>query len=141
MKVFVYGTLKRGYHNHRLLAGAKYLGEANLNGPHILLDAGFPVCVKLPTGAGLVTGELYEVTAEQLKRLDQLEGEGRMYHRRKRKFTTPEGKCRAWIYLGDKDYWRGCNIGTQWIDGSVITYQRRDWSDCVPGPTKKFAQR
>lgn len=124
MKIFVYGTLKRGHSNHRLLAGAKFLGEATLDGAHVLLDAGFPVCVKMPTGAGVVTGEVFEVTREQLIRLDQLESEGRMYHRRKRKVTYAQGKGRAWVYLGDKNYWRGTNIGTQWIDGAMITCLR-----------------
>jgi gamma-glutamylaminecyclotransferase len=124
MKVFVYGTLKKGFHNHALLENAKFLGWATLEGSHVLLDAGFPVCVPLYTGSSKVIGEVYEVTPAEMKRLDRLEGEGRMYHRVKRKVEEAEGVCNAWVYIGDRKYWKDrANVGSQWANHDCFEYR------------------
>lgn len=70
--VFVYGTLMKGNHNHRLLTGADYKGDAVIEGLDMYsLPYGFP-CVK--KGTGTVKGEVYMVDKGQLERLDCLEG-------------------------------------------------------------------
>ncbi len=80
MRVFVYGTLLAGEGNHRLLASAKLVGEARTAPVFELRDLGyFPGLVK--GGACCVAGEVYEVDAETLARLDALEGHPRFYRR------------------------------------------------------------
>jgi gamma-glutamylcyclotransferase (GGCT)/AIG2-like uncharacterized protein YtfP len=73
MKLFVYGTLRRGFSNHaarRLHARAEYVGTAVVrarlcrNGDYTGL---------LP-GAGRVRGEVFRVTAHLLRYLDAYEG-------------------------------------------------------------------
>ncbi len=92
--VFVYGTLKRGFGNHHWLAGAPFLGEAELHDV-VLHDLGpFPMAVP---GEGTVRGELYAVDADGLARLDRLEGYPRLYDRRP--LPLVDGRC-AWVYLG-----------------------------------------
>ena len=70
--VFVYGTLKKAYWNHRLLAGrAKFLGDTTITGK--LYNFGLPGYVM--GDEGTVHGELYSFDDPTvLKDLDRLEG-------------------------------------------------------------------
>jgi gamma-glutamylcyclotransferase (GGCT)/AIG2-like uncharacterized protein YtfP len=68
--VFVYGTLKKGYHNHRLLEGSTFVENAWIEGEIYDLPFGFPAVKK---GEGEVRGEIYEVDAITKDRLDGLE--------------------------------------------------------------------
>jgi gamma-glutamylaminecyclotransferase len=78
--VFVYGTLRRGEGNHRLLQGARFVGEACTVPGFALCDLGaFPGLVR--DGAGTVAGELYDVDAATLAALDRLEGVPSFYRR------------------------------------------------------------
>jgi gamma-glutamylcyclotransferase (GGCT)/AIG2-like uncharacterized protein YtfP len=71
-RVAVYGTLKAGLHNHHLLEGAKYLGPDRLSAI-TLYDLGpFPGALLMPSAGAYV--EVYLIDAEQLNRLDYLEG-------------------------------------------------------------------
>ena len=111
MKVFVYGTLKQGFHNHGCLEGATYLHPAILGVAHRMFDTGgFPVLLPATENkAGYFpTGEVYELpegkTGELiLARLDRLEGEGSMYHR-VTAMTMDQEKVS--YYIGDRDTWR-----------------------------------
>lgn len=79
-KILVYGSLKKGYGNHRLLERATFLGQATTVPSFTLLDLGhFPGIVR--SGSTPVMGELYEVDAETLARLDRLEGHPGFYRR------------------------------------------------------------
>jgi gamma-glutamylcyclotransferase (GGCT)/AIG2-like uncharacterized protein YtfP len=115
MKVFVYGTLKRGHGNHGLLNGSRFVGAAVLFGEFVLLDSGFPVCVEQPHGAP-VAGEVYEIDGATLQRLDHLEGEGSMYHRQLRTVVYEHGGADvAAVYVGDERRWGRTYIGGQWL--------------------------
>jgi gamma-glutamylaminecyclotransferase len=116
-KVFVYGTLKRGYGNNRLLTDSKFVGEGQTVARCRLFDSGFPVLrprLKKRDGAwnAPVRGEVYEVSsAEVMQRLDQLEGEGFMYHRRKKKIKMDSGETIiAHAYVGDAKHFRHSRI-------------------------------
>lgn len=70
--VFVYGTLRQGQHNHRLLATSPQVGRAFTFGK--LVDLGsIPALVELG-GADRVHGEVYIVSDKTLENLDRLEG-------------------------------------------------------------------
>jgi gamma-glutamylaminecyclotransferase len=102
-RVFVYGTLKKGYGNHRLLSGATCIGATQVEGPHRMVDLGyFPgaVRVDLERGPGVLRGEVYEVTTEILGSLDLLEGHPNFYERAK--IDTEHGK--AWCYFLPQQY-------------------------------------
>lgn len=73
MLVFVYGTLKKGKSNHRLIEEFNCLGEATTKGT--LYDLGpFPALVLEPTN-DTIYGELYDVNTKYgIERLDYLEG-------------------------------------------------------------------
>ena len=77
-RVFVYGTLKRGLHNHVLLerARASFVGSARTTRTSfamLLADAGYPYVVKTTTNARAIDGEVYAVDDDTLERLDALE--------------------------------------------------------------------
>ncbi|MBM5816233.1 MAG: gamma-glutamylcyclotransferase [Cyanobacteria bacterium K_Offshore_surface_m2_239] len=94
--VFVYGTLKRGQPNHARLQGARWLGEAWLEGA-CLYDLGpFPMAI---AAEGRVAGELYAVDLETLPALDAFEGCPRLYQRHW--LPLADGR-QAWVYLGQR---------------------------------------
>jgi gamma-glutamylaminecyclotransferase len=82
--LFVYGTLKRGCHNNRLLTGQRYVGEA-VTVPHYrLYDLGsYPAMVEDRTGGLAVRGELWEVSEGCLAALDEYEDVPILYVRRR----------------------------------------------------------
>lgn len=107
--VFVYGTLKRGYGNHRLLLGETYLGDATSVFRGILRHAGFPVLFLNKNSGQFIRGEMFQVNSPiTMQRLDALESEGSMYDRRSLKFRmTKTGEVvEAFVYVGNVDHWR-----------------------------------
>lgn len=98
-RVFVYGTLKKGFGNHRLLENAKYVGEAETVFPvYTMFDIGsFPGVVQ--GGETMIKGEVYDVNDEEFANLDRLEGYPSMYTREE--IDTTKGK--AWMYLWNYD--------------------------------------
>jgi len=76
-KVFVYGTLKKGYSNHGILEGSKFIGTKIIKGSLYELIA-YP---GLKAGSDNIQGEVYLVNAQTFSRLDYLEHNGKMYQR------------------------------------------------------------
>jgi gamma-glutamylcyclotransferase (GGCT)/AIG2-like uncharacterized protein YtfP len=106
-RVFVYGTLKRGYPNNPLLEGSEFLGEAITVPTYKMVETSFPVIMPDPNGKP-VAGEIYTVDDATLARLDQLEREGRSYDRVMIDATLPLSNgerlpTRAFIYVGRED--------------------------------------
>lgn len=98
--VFVYGTLRPGEYNFRLMDGrCEVKGEATLPDAVLYHLGGYPG-LKLKEGAGIVTGTFCTITDETLpKRLDQLEGYPNLYDRKE--VMTSLGK--AWVYIYNYD--------------------------------------
>lgn len=104
--LFVYGTLKKGRSNHRLLEAATFIGPAVSLGTNFVMDR---ICVnEVEDGPSApVKGELYLVpTAREWLRLDRLESHPHVYRRKIRNFLTPaDGKqYDAWIYMWEPVY-------------------------------------
>lgn len=101
--LFVYGTLKRGFHNHRCLGdNATYLGEAVLPGYRMYSLGGFPAIAE---GEGEVQGELYEIDDAGFKSCDRLEGYPSFYNRSEVAVLIcreSEAYQTAWVYHFDK---------------------------------------
>ena len=74
VKVFVYGTLKRKYHNHLVMeeAQGQLLGAERVEGFACINCPGFPYAIQKDGHA--IVGEVYEVPIEGLRGLDMLEG-------------------------------------------------------------------
>ena len=108
MLMFVYGTLKKGYHNNRLMQGAKFLGTAFTVEKMVMTGYGVPFIWPKLDG-DIVQGELYDigdvetdaVAKARLAALDRLEGNGRTYQRRAqtvRLQSDNEQYDNVWIY-------------------------------------------
>lgn len=98
-KLFVYGTLKRGYHNNRLLKDSKFLGAATSQSEaFVMWGRGFPFLAENNHGHA-VRGEIYVIDDEVLADCDRLEGHPDWYHREKRMFLCGDKTVEAWIYL------------------------------------------
>ena len=78
--IFVYGTLRRGEHNNRLLSRAKFKGFYETEPIYVLRNLGsFPGLML--NGETSVKGELYEVDDDTLEYLDYHEGHPSFYCR------------------------------------------------------------
>jgi gamma-glutamylcyclotransferase (GGCT)/AIG2-like uncharacterized protein YtfP len=71
-RIFVYGTLMQGGHHHDTMQGAHFMGTARTLPEFELLCVDYYPAL-LRGGTTSVLGELYEVDARTLERLDELE--------------------------------------------------------------------
>lgn len=79
--VFVYGTLRKGGSNHRLLENSRFVTDATIRG-RIHDCWGFPGLIRIDeTQDSSVVGECYYVTNEVLADLDWLEGHPNFFQR------------------------------------------------------------
>lgn len=74
-KIFVYGTLKKGYGNHRFVEKSKFLNYGVIKGYKLYhTPYGFPAIFKSNDEEDFVVGEVYEVDEDTSKDVDMLEG-------------------------------------------------------------------
>jgi gamma-glutamylaminecyclotransferase len=74
MRVFVYGTLKRGCSNHHFLKGQQFIATGISAPEYALYDlGGYPGMVRTEDAPQAIEGEIWEVSAECLALLDELE--------------------------------------------------------------------
>jgi len=99
--VFVYGTLRKSRGNHQLLEGAQFIGVgATKNKCAMYLVGGFPYAISTEERYPII-GELYGVTDEILKKLDQLEGHPCYYARCETEVVVNGEDYIAWMYFRD----------------------------------------
>lgn len=102
-RVFVYGTLKRGFRAHHLLQDAHFLGNAITLPGHALLHLGaYPGLIRLP-GPHQVHGEVFEVSTRTLKALDTYEGTPTLYTRECIPLQDRKGEILAYFYASLAD--------------------------------------
>ena len=105
MHVFVYGSLKKGFGNHRCLEGATFVGPGILDNAKMLNLGAFPGIIPSPTGK--IFGEVYKITPEILARLDRLEGHPNFYCRQVASifadFEETIPQFESWVYFLSKD--------------------------------------
>ncbi|CAG9620361.1 gamma-glutamylcyclotransferase [Sutcliffiella rhizosphaerae] len=111
MKVFVYGTLRNGEKNARILKHARLLAEQSWTDDGSLYDTGYGYPAFAADKSGTVYGELYEVNEEELVKLDLLEEyeQGRvnnLYERVTQTIHTDKGSISAYVYIGRKDLFK-----------------------------------
>jgi len=108
--LFVYGTLKRGFHwNSKFLGGptTRYIGKATTVNkyPLVIGDCGVPYLLGdlNPEKTGnMILGEVYSVDDSTLKNLDEYEGVSKLYYDRKEIRVFVPALCRstrAFVYF------------------------------------------
>jgi gamma-glutamylaminecyclotransferase len=115
-KLFVYGTLKRGYSRSAALQGEKFLGTAKTEARYRMYHCGnYPGLVESPDGLP-IEGELWEVSVECLKRLDEIEGVGfRLYQRAKVHLKSPHDRDEVETYLYLRSTQGMADSGVKWV--------------------------
>lgn len=135
--VFVYGTLRPGGHNHRLLESVPRLETAYAHGLALYDGPGFPYAA--PTRAGRITGVLCSISDAEwpatLRSLDTLEGYDSdreslsHYLRRRWPVVTDIGaQTEAWVYLAGPrvDLGAYARIASgDWLSHSTINHRSR----------------
>lgn len=98
--VFVYGTLRKGWGNHRLLEGVEKYADAITLKKYAMYASGIPFVTEYEPHTHIV-GELYKVEdVERFSRLDTLEGHPESYCRKVIEVLTKDSEVvEAWIYF------------------------------------------
>lgn len=110
--LFVYGTLKSGHGNHRLLERCPFVQHDEA--PGRMFGAGVPVVA--PNDTDWVKGEVYEVTLAQMRACDRLEGHPHSYTRT---LVTLRSGVEAFIY-----YWHHSVMHRQHIENGEWPNER-----------------
>ena len=98
--VAVYGSLRKGLHNHSLLERADFLGTDVIAGFKMYSLGGFPfITHDDATYDDRIFIEVYSVNPNEMRRLDMLEGYPSFYNREL--VQTQYGQ--AWIYFIDNE--------------------------------------
>lgn len=102
-KVFVYGTLKKGFRNHDVLGESKFLGEAETAPAYRMhKHHSYPFPCLFHDDAGVsIKGEVYEINDRTLAQLDRLEGHPHMYRRESIQLADVDGVCLAYFWQGN----------------------------------------
>ncbi|HOO33328.1 MAG TPA: gamma-glutamylcyclotransferase [Thermotogota bacterium] len=122
--IAVYGTLKKGFHNHRLLKEARFVGKGKTKGKYLLTtiagnliepdkkgvepfqkfekkdleETPFPYVFENREQYPIEV-ELYEVTEKQLKACDRLESVPYFYYRKTVEILLADEIVRAEMYF------------------------------------------
>lgn len=117
--VFVYGTLKRNFPLHSHLGNSEFLGDAKTERDYFLVDCGHYPGLRQASNqhvAASIAGEVFQVDAETLAVLDEVEAvaEG-LYLRQHIRLLDTFGhqKVWAWFYVSDRFDHR--IIGDRWV--------------------------
>lgn len=92
--VFVYGSLRQGMGNHRLLADSELLGTDLIDGWSMVSLGAYPAIYRDEKNEVGIVGEVYRCNELTFRRLDQLEGYPNFYDRCQ--VETAYGD--AWVY-------------------------------------------
>jgi len=102
-KLFVYGTLKRGFPLHRWMSRSEYIGKAETTQLMAMYSGGIPFVTDREQ-VSRIHGELFSVDADTLRGTDRVEGHPVHYTRRLTKVRTHDGEeHEAWLYFYDHE--------------------------------------
>ncbi len=110
-KLFVYGTLKRGFCNHHYLKNATFLGKATTKANYVMIapKVWYPYLIEAQGKGKQIVGELYMIDLPTLKRIDRLEEYPVYYDRKKIIVLDEAGKeheALAYFLKKKIPYWR-----------------------------------
>ena len=101
--VFVYGTLKQGFHNAEWMEGQYMCAGVTLDRFVMYSNGSYPPITPDESGT-LVIGEVYVCDENAMEQLDTLESNGYLYTREERDIVTLAGTVRAWIYIFNHEH-------------------------------------
>jgi gamma-glutamylaminecyclotransferase len=99
MMLFIVGEMKRGGRNHSFMDGSRYIGEGSL-GKNYSLYVDFTTKLFYAPSESGVYGEVYDVDAATLKRIDTDEGCPIFSERHRATVTMDDGSViNAYVYI------------------------------------------
>jgi gamma-glutamylcyclotransferase (GGCT)/AIG2-like uncharacterized protein YtfP len=121
--IFVYGTLKRGFASHSLLASQEFVGAAQTLPYYRLWDNGSHPCLVENREHGLaVQGEIWRVEESLLAKLDEYEDVPHTFIRGVIALDGYSGPVFAYFYRGDVSALHDC--GSCWSGPSSSAQNR-----------------
>lgn len=103
--VAVYGTLKKGHGNHRLLEHSELVAEeAITSAPAFRLygyKRAYPFVQRMNDGGQQISCQVYRVDDNTLKSLDYLEGHPNFYKREMVSFDDNSYEAELYLFQGD----------------------------------------
>jgi gamma-glutamylcyclotransferase (GGCT)/AIG2-like uncharacterized protein YtfP len=113
VRLFVYGTLKRGQRNHGLLRGQVFRGEAETLPRYRLYDAGtYPCLVEDAERGRMIGGEVWDVEDSARPAIDALEGAPDLFHLQPIALRDVPPPVYAYFYRRDVSGFAEC--GANW---------------------------
>ena len=98
-KIIVYGTLKRGFHNHRYCRNAVSIRECTIVGALFDTGWGFPA-FRPDLGTDRIGAEIVEVPVRDIPAIDRLEGVPHLYEKQQIECELPDGTTEeATVYV------------------------------------------
>jgi len=99
--VAVYGTLKKGFGNHRLLKRADFIGEGVTKDLYRLCVSGLPFLIDgISEEGNNIEVEVYMCNPFEMMSLDALEGHPVFYERKMTPIVLSDGETYdAWVYF------------------------------------------
>jgi gamma-glutamylaminecyclotransferase len=117
--LFAYGTLMRGGVRHPVLADQRFLGEARTRPYYALFDLGaYPGLVRSAGEGRVIHGELYEIDAGLIGRLDRIEGAPSLFRLEPILIDGHAGEVVAYFYQGNVEGFPPCADGRWKNQGS-----------------------
>lgn len=110
--VAVYGTLKKGYGNYySYLTSSKHLGNGTTKEKYPLIVDGLPYLIEEKGKGYNVKVDVFKVSDDKLKHLDQLESHPRWYVRKQVPIIVKGKELLCWVYFNPsaKSRWDGTN--------------------------------
>lgn len=125
--VAVYGTLKQGFGNHRLLANSNFIGSGTTSNKYRLCISGLPFMIAGEHEEGNnVAVELYDCNPFEMYDLDLLEGHPRFYKREKVDVSVNDKTYSAWVYFvpdnkhyNSGEYYKSYNGANSFIEEQI----------------------
>jgi gamma-glutamylaminecyclotransferase len=112
-RLFVYGTLKRGERNHRLLAGEAFVRMGRtLPRYRLLANGSYPCLVRVTENGLSIEGEVWLVEEASFGRLDEYEGAPGLFRREWIELEGGPAGVQAYFYQDDVAGFRDC--GAAW---------------------------
>lgn len=100
MLVAVYGSLRAGLHNSRLMSSSTPLSVEAIMGFKMYSLGSFPIVYRDTEDNGIITVEVYDVPDQDMRSLDGLEGHPNWYKRE----LVPTSQGDAWLYIMQDGY-------------------------------------
>ena len=122
--VFVYGTLKFGFSNYRLLWNSQCIGRGYTIKKYDMYSSGIPYVIEDGLEITKIYGEVYLCNENTMRNLDMLEGHPTFYKRKKVDIKIVNGKIQScWIYFYQGDY----EVGMKHITNGIYNQTKQLW--------------